>query len=341
MQNQESIPVPNYFSGKKRRKELPVKAVCRNCGTGLAGRYCHCCGQDLFKGTKRTLGDLVFHAVENILSIDNKLLGSMKYLLFRPGKLTKEYVNGRIIRYVHPTKLFWFISIVFFFLLAAGEENASSDTKNKNPETKETVAGIPANTVNRKNGTATPAPMPYVRFDGNAVNRKSGTATNDVEDKITGKAEEKYDRYEVDIIRANFLKYAPYASFLLIPFFALLLNLFFRRRELFYIDHLVFAIHFHAFIFFLFTLHLIVTWIFPGSGFGLRIHLCISLLYLISAIWVFYRPGLKTLLFKIMAIFIFYGIAIISTIILLFIMAVKPGKLDDVINDLLACTAIL
>ncbi|MDR1098247.1 MAG: DUF3667 domain-containing protein, partial [Tannerella sp.] len=233
--------MPNYFSEKKRKKELPVRAVCRNCGTGLHGRYCHCCGQDLFKGTKRTVGSLVFHAVENVFSIDNRLLISMKCLLFRPGKLTKEYINGRIVRYVHPSKLFWFISIVFFLLLTTRitTENSSSGTK----ETAETVAGIPpetsgaadilAGSINRRS----PALRQHAGLSGDAADRKSATKTDKLEDKVI------QTNSDGMFIR-NLLRYAPYVSFLLIPFFAFLLNLFFRRRELFYADHLVFALHF-------------------------------------------------------------------------------------------------
>ena len=46
----------------------------------------------------------------------------------------------------------------------------------------------------------------------------------------------------------------PRAFFLLLPLFALLLKLLYRRRRLLYLDHLVFALHYHAFAFVILTL---------------------------------------------------------------------------------------
>jgi hypothetical protein len=46
----------------------------------------------------------------------------------------------------------------------------------------------------------------------------------------------------------------PRAFFLLLPLFALLLKLLYRRRRIFYLDHLVFALHYHAFAFVIMTL---------------------------------------------------------------------------------------
>lgn len=44
------------------------------------------------------------------------------------------------------------------------------------------------------------------------------------------------------------------ALFLLMPFFALMLKLLFVRRDPLYIDHLIFAFHYHSFLFLVLTL---------------------------------------------------------------------------------------
>ena len=98
---------PVKFS--KRKKKLPVLLVCRNCGVHVYGRYCHVCGQDLFAGRKRSVWDIIFGFFDSILSWDHKLWATLKLLLFFPGKLTKEYTSGHVVRFVHPSKLFWFV----------------------------------------------------------------------------------------------------------------------------------------------------------------------------------------------------------------------------------------
>jgi len=52
----------------------------------------------------------------------------------------------------------------------------------------------------------------------------------------------------VETLLHFFSKFAPYISFLFIPFFALLLALFFWRNKYYYVHHLIFTIHFHTFL---------------------------------------------------------------------------------------------
>ena len=54
--------------------------------------------------------------------------------------------------------------------------------------------------------------------------------------------------------------------FLLVPFFGALLRLLYRRRESFFVPHLVFALHFHAAAFVLFTVGEVGEWL-TGQGF--------------------------------------------------------------------------
>lgn len=313
--------IKEMYSERKRKKTLPVTAVCRNCGNGLYGRYCHICGQDLFKSTKRTLSSMAFHAMENILSIDNKLFVTMKCLLFQPGKLTKEYTNGRIVRYVHPSKLFWFISILFFALLTT--TLSDNDKTQKNTSTTEVAVAEDINLIETPENNSISTNKATKKNSGNKTSKKEKENTSD-EDSDKPILEYKF--------KNNFMKYAPYASFLLIPFFAVLLNIFFRKKELFYIDHLTFALHFHAFIFILFSLYILINKVLPDHDSELYMFLIIPLIYFTWALWTVYRPKIGTLIFKMFAIFIAYGIAILSTIVLLFITAIKISGMSHYLD---------
>jgi hypothetical protein len=102
---------------RKKNKTAVVRAVCRNCGTPLVGRYCHVCGQDVFAGTNHRLREFFTNSFNVIFAWDSKIFRTLWALTAFPGRLTKEYLDGRITRYVHPSKLFWFMTIVFFALL--------------------------------------------------------------------------------------------------------------------------------------------------------------------------------------------------------------------------------
>jgi hypothetical protein len=61
----------------------------------------------------------------------------------------------------------------------------------------------------------------------------------------------------------RFLKYISWSLFFLMPFYAVLLWLFFHRSRKYYYGHLIFSINQHAFIFIISILLMIVKFIFP------------------------------------------------------------------------------
>ncbi len=101
-----------FFTFNKKNNK-PVLSKCRNCGTETKGPYCHLCGQSLFAG-KEGFTESFFNNALSLYSVDFKIFRTIKLLLFYPGKLTKEYSKGHIIRYEHPFKLFWFVALLFF-----------------------------------------------------------------------------------------------------------------------------------------------------------------------------------------------------------------------------------
>lgn len=62
----------------------------------------------------------------------------------------------------------------------------------------------------------------------------------------------------------------PTAMFLLLPLFALLLKLLYARREWYYAEHVVFALHTHAFAFFVFSL-VLLAYVWPGASEGMQL----------------------------------------------------------------------
>lgn len=86
---------------------------CLNCGTHVVGRYCHHCGQENI-APKESFWHLITHLVYDIVHFDGKFFSTVKFLLFRPGYLSKEYVKGRRTSYLHPVRMYVFVSAIFF-----------------------------------------------------------------------------------------------------------------------------------------------------------------------------------------------------------------------------------
>ncbi|WP_298738843.1 DUF3667 domain-containing protein [uncultured Chitinophaga sp.] len=120
---------------------------CLNCGTEVPERYCTHCGQENAV-PHESFGHLVKHFVGDVLHYDSQFLTTLKYLLFRPGRLTKEYMAGKRVSYVNPIKLYIFISFMFFlvFAMVTHKEHSSAGEADEEREerTEQTEDTIPS-----------------------------------------------------------------------------------------------------------------------------------------------------------------------------------------------------
>jgi hypothetical protein len=86
--------------------------ACLNCGTPLVGPHCHQCGQ---RGhVHRTLGAFFHDLVHGVLHFEGKTWRTLPLLAWRPGKLTREYIDGKRASYVSPIALFLFVVFLTF-----------------------------------------------------------------------------------------------------------------------------------------------------------------------------------------------------------------------------------
>ncbi|MBI5858702.1 MAG: DUF3667 domain-containing protein [Sphingobacteriales bacterium] len=88
---------------------------CLNCGTIVQGKYCHNCGQENVE-PKETFWHMVTHFFYDITHFDSNFFTTVKDLLFKPGFLSKEYMKGRRVSYLHPVRVYVFTSAIFFLL---------------------------------------------------------------------------------------------------------------------------------------------------------------------------------------------------------------------------------
>jgi len=95
----------------------PVDRPCPNCGTPLAGRYCSNCGQRAVD-LRPTLHELLHEVFHEFSHVDGKIIRTIGLLLFRPGRLTREFLDGKRARSVTPLRLYLLTSVLFFGVLA-------------------------------------------------------------------------------------------------------------------------------------------------------------------------------------------------------------------------------
>jgi hypothetical protein len=208
---------------------------CLNCGAELAGAFCSQCGQE-DNDVRISLKQLGRDFFSEQLGIESKVPRTVWALVSKPGFLTREYLSGRRVRWLLPLKLYLSASVVYFLLLSLPVfRGLNSNVKLTETDRAEVIA---VDTVNSKD-----------------------SANSDLEKYMERRARrfsEMSPAEQNNMIRGAYSKYMPNAVFLLMPVFAGLLYMLYRRTGRFYAEHLIFALHIHAFAFAALTLSLLL-----------------------------------------------------------------------------------
>jgi hypothetical protein len=127
--------------GAGEAQEADRQGACLNCGAALAGLYCHDCGQA--GHVHRSLAAFWHDLAHGVLHFEGKIWRTLPLLAWRPGQLTRRYVEGERARFVSPIALFLFsVFLMFAVFNAVGGPLFTADQAHK-----EIV--IPANTQAR------------------------------------------------------------------------------------------------------------------------------------------------------------------------------------------------
>jgi hypothetical protein len=86
--------------------------TCANCKTLFSGQYCPECGQKAH--LHRSLAAIGHDIMHGVLHLDGKLWNTLPLLAFKPGALTRRYVEGERARFVSPMAMFLFTVFAMF-----------------------------------------------------------------------------------------------------------------------------------------------------------------------------------------------------------------------------------
>jgi hypothetical protein len=107
-------------------KAVPVASNeehCDNCGAPLQGSFCHHCGQPT-RHFMRFFPAVVRDIAADSIGIDGRFWRTLKALMFRPGRLTIDYLYGRRVHYSPPFRLYLFSSLVAFLIITSMVDTA-------------------------------------------------------------------------------------------------------------------------------------------------------------------------------------------------------------------------
>ncbi len=116
-----------------------AESACLNCGTALIGSHCHACGQPAH--VHRTIASFFHDLAHGVFHFEGKIWRTLPLLAWQPGRLTREYIDGRRASYVSPIALFLFSVFLLFAAIHAveGTTSAHIDTQLGKSETEATA----------------------------------------------------------------------------------------------------------------------------------------------------------------------------------------------------------
>jgi len=303
------------MSHHKHRKQ----SDCLNCGTIVTGNFCQNCGQENIE-VKESFFQIVYHFIEDITHFDGKLIKTLKLLISKPGFLTKEYVAGKRATYIHPIRMYIFISAVFFLFIFSGEQKIVDVNTNQTKSSSIVFGDSTYNTVAQYDSAQKKLPIQKrdkwltakLTKQQIVINNKYGNDQNKILAAI------------IDNFKHNFSK----ILYLSLPIFAFFLWVLYKRNKSYYFaDHMIFSIHLYcAYFLIIFTytiLDLVVKFFTPSTGFLDFIFFVSLLFYFYKAVRNFYgqsrkKTVVKFMLINVLNLFLFLFLFLILILLSLF-----------------------
>lgn len=219
---------------------------CRNCGALQNARYCGECGQRALDDNERRFGHLVRDAVGAAFNLDSRFWRTFIALLFRPGRLSRDYIAGKRAYWLAPFTIFILVNLVYFLSPALTDFSlpfedqvpghlalqAQSDPEALSPAYREYLE-------NWQGQIHSPLTAPLVERRVAARDAARRAASSGNQGYTVADYKQAYEAINME------------ASKLLIglhvPFMALALALLFVRKRLFFAEHFVSALHLFSF----------------------------------------------------------------------------------------------
>lgn len=304
----------------KSAAPLPDHPNCLNCGAELSGQYCGTCGQRA-RNRLISLWELLQDAFGDLFEVDSRLWRTLIPLLVRPGRLTLDYLEGRRARYMPPFRMYLVLSVVFFVIAFFDPEDDLSLLYEPQPEpTAEEIAEQQLEAEEKREeveaevnevlkeltdegvldeedsvnfGVSADDPSGEFNFK---IDPETGDCTfsnqNDLPEWLQRRLtkerlEEMCKRIGADggkTLGNLVLDNIPVALIVLLPVMALVLKGLYPLSRRYFVEHLLFFVHFHSFFFLILTLQILF------SRLAGLVHLPEAIAILLIVVAAFYIP---------------------------------------------------
>lgn len=268
------------------KHHLRIDKTCGNCGHQVPERYCTNCGQENIE-TRVSFGHLLRHFIEDLTHYESNFWKTIKYLLFRPSYLTREYLANKRVSFVAPVRLYLFISFLTFLLPGILPDFNKAYKKTGTTKTIGKSISDLGKSMQELDDSLQQEEMPVaIKNDKISISRDDDSVRKYIDSlqdglqpslnkaENTGLLESYFDKKterfnhlsaeeQKRSLRESFSHNFPKALFLYMPMFAFVLWLFHSKKKWFYFDHAIFTLHYFSFLLLMITTLRVVEMLIP------------------------------------------------------------------------------
>lgn len=88
--------------------------TCKSCGNTFSGFYCNQCGEKVILPSDRSLKTFMSGILVALTFADSKFFKSIRLVVLNPGFLSREFAEGRRVKYLRPMSLFFLLNLIYF-----------------------------------------------------------------------------------------------------------------------------------------------------------------------------------------------------------------------------------
>jgi hypothetical protein len=184
---------------------------CKSCGSDHQENFCPNCGEKEFNQGQLSIKHFVEETFEGFIHFDTKFFRTLKTLVAKPGQLSIEYTEGKRVKYMKPIQFFLIINLLFFIIMIGNNIYSLSLD----------------NYVTYK---------PFTNYNSKQI----------VKEKLR-ETKLSYPVYR-ELFNEKMISNSKEFIFLYVPFYGLLFSAFLFWKKKYFVEHLVFATHFMAFV---------------------------------------------------------------------------------------------
>jgi hypothetical protein len=213
-------PERRYSESEQMSDDRPSpQNPCANCGTSLADRYCTHCGQDAH--VTLSIRHFIDEFLEGMFHFDSTFWRTFMPLLFRPGFLTAQYLSGKRKLYAPPLRSYLVLSLLYFVIASLVSPSHIR------------VVGVNGKELKVQNCAQLADNATWLRHLVPDVKASCERALND----------------EGHFFSNAVAGTLPKVMFVVLPLVALIQYWLNRRQRRWYVENLIFILHFQSFYF--------------------------------------------------------------------------------------------